>query len=293
MLHVLLRMRTPLTLLILAIGVTAQAQSQSISPRPVGVHALDGTIVSGRLNQIMYGDDSRLVIQSGRKGSRHVASLGMQVRVPGLRVEDDIDRLTSSIEARASRPVDLVLSVYSFDQGRYVPIGSMQARSEDRIQSLNGRNLDSQFSRGDMVWLRLSAESTSPLRLEVDEVKFSGSKSWAYKFMSVPGTVPAGHYELDSQRALQTYWTLAGAGAAPNTIDWSRHKILIVALGERPTSGFSVEFLGFPRTGPGMTRSLQYRERRPNPYGIILPIITYPSLGVVVKRGPTRFDPGW
>jgi len=60
---------------------------------------------------------------------------------------------------------------------------------------------------------------------------------------------------------------------APTGLDWSKEKVVVVALGERPSNGFNIQVLSVERNGQ---------------YGIIRAVEETPLAGSYIRKRPTH-----
>ena len=75
---------------------------------------------------------------------------------------------------------------------------------------------------------------------------------------------------------------------APPTVDFAQAVVLGVFLGARPTDGYSVEITSVRKEGDGLLA--EYRERRPDPAGLVGQIVTAPFHLVTLPRPVGRVE---
>jgi hypothetical protein len=102
-------------------------------------------------------------------------------------------------------------------------------------------------------------------------VSWSTLTSGAYSKIDESGTMT-----LTNPDEWQNYWTrLTGTrpGMAPNNIDWTKEKVVVLNLGARPTSGYALSVLAVEKNGY---------------YGIIRAVEETPVAGSWVSKRPTH-----
>jgi len=78
---------------------------------------------------------------------------------------------------------------------------------------------------------------------------------------------------------------------AVKELDFKKHSIVILAVGQRPSGGYSVE-IGGVVVADGNVK-IQWKEKRPDPDTITTAVITYPGIAVLISKptGKIAFDP--
>jgi hypothetical protein len=88
----------------------------------------------------------------------------------------------------------------------------------------------------------------------------------------------------------QALWQRHAPGRAAPAVDFSRHMVVAVFLGSRPSGGYQAEITRITTDGPLMV--VQWAERRPGPGQMAAQVMTSPSHLVTVPRhaGEVRFE---
>ncbi len=116
--------------------------------------------------------------------------------------------------------------------------------------------------------------------LELSPVKLSGVRASA---------VPAGNYTFDDARGWAEFWSKRHKTAAPE-IDFGKHTLVAVFLGQKPNPGYSVKIAGASeRDGETVVEIIEYL---PQPGMMYALVIAYPYAAALIPRtgAPIRFE---